>query len=506
MKKLLIICISVLVLGLMAGPAFPQDSDGDGIIDDEDNCPTVYNPDQSDMDSDGFGNVCDHSDRFAVADLGLNQVHIYSDDGNLITSVDLSSVGMPIFVRDAGNSGWLVKIYISDVTNWAIYHIDSSGGIRNTFSTDLPGPYYSGLGNGNFVTEDYYSSLVNLYDKDATLLDTITVWSDLNGWDYVYTAMGDMAGLTDGGFIALPEFGNTSWCSFGGASGAGLTPYLYFYDSDLNLQNKVDISAQGITLFMMDGMPDGGFAALGNPESEDHPTHLYIFDSAGNLAEQRDISVDIPDTITGCFMDFLISVTSDGTILISKAGDQYVWKYYPSQANPALPIRGSSLPEILDLSKDGITMIAGIGGSYFQPADQNKDSDGDGFNDVGDNCPNDYNPGQEDEGDEDGVGDACDNCPYVFNPNQEDSDGDGVGDACELCPTEEIYGKHSEETNLLRDFRDEVLSKTPEGQELIRLYYQWSPVIVTAMEKDEEFKAEVRKMVNGVLEMIGKTE
>ncbi len=38
------------------------DADGDGIPDDEDNCPTVYNPDQVDFDGDGPGDVCDPDD------------------------------------------------------------------------------------------------------------------------------------------------------------------------------------------------------------------------------------------------------------------------------------------------------------------------------------------------------------------------------------------------------------------------------------------------------------
>lgn len=36
-----------------------DDSDGDGISDDTDNCPGVANPDQADSDGDGIGDVCD---------------------------------------------------------------------------------------------------------------------------------------------------------------------------------------------------------------------------------------------------------------------------------------------------------------------------------------------------------------------------------------------------------------------------------------------------------------
>lgn len=41
-------------------PAGPEDDqDGDGIPDDEDNCPAVHNPDQADLDADGIGDLCD---------------------------------------------------------------------------------------------------------------------------------------------------------------------------------------------------------------------------------------------------------------------------------------------------------------------------------------------------------------------------------------------------------------------------------------------------------------
>ncbi len=70
------------------------------------------------------------------------------------------------------------------------------------------------------------------------------------------------------------------------------------------------------------------------------------------------------------------------------------------------------------------------------------------------------------------------------------------------CSLYQIYGEDSAEVELLRTFRDKVLSLTPEGQAIIELYYQWSPVIVRAMEEDEEFREQAKGMVDGVLELI----
>jgi len=40
--------------------SFPScmDSDGDGVVDPEDNCPGIYNPGQEDVNDDGVGDAC----------------------------------------------------------------------------------------------------------------------------------------------------------------------------------------------------------------------------------------------------------------------------------------------------------------------------------------------------------------------------------------------------------------------------------------------------------------
>jgi hypothetical protein len=67
------------------------------------------------------------------------------------------------------------------------------------------------------------------------------------------------------------------------------------------------------------------------------------------------------------------------------------------------------------------------------------------------------------------------------------------------CALAVIYGETSDKTELLRYIRDNALSKTPEGRELIKLYYQWSPVIVKTMEGDENFKEEIRGVMDEML-------
>jgi len=87
-----------------------------------------------------------------------------------------------------------------------------------------------------------------------------------------------------------------------------------------------------------------------------------------------------------------------------------------------------------------------------------------------------------------------------------------AGNGCEIwrfdgnpeqrCLAKNIYGEHSEQAEILRQFRDNVIRKIPLGQEIVKLYYQWSPMIVKAMEEDEGFKAELKEMIDGILPLI----
>jgi hypothetical protein len=88
--------------------------------------------------------------------------------------------------------------------------------------------------------------------------------------------------------------------------------------------------------------------------------------------------------------------------------------------------------------------------------------------------------------------------------NVTSSPGEFCFKASGMCPAEAMYGEHSAETALLKSFRDDVVSKMPEGQELIKLYYGLSPIIVQMMEENREFKMQVKEMVDRVIGLIRK--
>jgi hypothetical protein len=72
------------------------------------------------------------------------------------------------------------------------------------------------------------------------------------------------------------------------------------------------------------------------------------------------------------------------------------------------------------------------------------------------------------------------------------------------CPVTVALGgdARTNDLNILRKFRDEVLSKTPTGREITELYYQWSPAIVKAMKEDDEFREDVKDLIDGSLVLI----
>jgi len=70
------------------------------------------------------------------------------------------------------------------------------------------------------------------------------------------------------------------------------------------------------------------------------------------------------------------------------------------------------------------------------------------------------------------------------------------------CLIEKIYGQHSETTALLRCFRDTFLTRTAEGQEIIKCYDIWNPLLVEAIEEDGTLRDAVKKTIDAIVPLI----
>jgi hypothetical protein len=325
-----------------------EDSDGDGLNDSIDNCPSLPNVLQEDADGDGYGDACDEGNNYAVLDTQQNKVFVFDMNNNLLHSTDLSVFDSPTMMRDDGNSGWLVK-GIADGF-WKICHIDTSGAVRLLFTNvnvNTGGSSYSGVHNGNIVVNNIDTGYTFLYDKSGNLISSKDVWNDPAGWSFSHTMMGSVAGLIDGNIAILPELGATA------NGGVGYTPYVYIYDSSLNLIKKTDISSEHILVYSVVGLSNSGFAGLGNTDGGDRDTHLFHFNSDGSLVSRYDMRQDISSISSSSFMGVGITATEDGGVIVTQYNGSKVWIYH-------------SPPNEVDLTGAGVTNIGGVGGSYFQ--------------------------------------------------------------------------------------------------------------------------------------------
>ena len=81
----------------------PSDLDEDGINNDEDNCPEIYNPDQTDIDGDGAGDACDICDNANIFVVGNVNGDLDQESSPIIDLLDiLALVDLIILGGDTG--------------------------------------------------------------------------------------------------------------------------------------------------------------------------------------------------------------------------------------------------------------------------------------------------------------------------------------------------------------------------------------------------------------------
>ena len=407
------------------GDACEADSDGDGVTDDEDNCPATPNADQADGDGDGLGDACDTCPDDPDNDIDGDGVcgdvdncpAVYnpgqedSDGDGVGDACDIPSEPECVTVQ-RGAYGAVADTFIHAALPW-----HNSGENRFLFLGPVTNPSF-GTGETRSLLHfelDFVpggatvqSATLGVSKFGPSRGETVSVhaisqaWQESEAtWD---NSAGDYAPTVYGSF----ETGSPGW-------------------------HTVDVSG------LASQWVDGSLANHG----------LMMISSGQEMATMYSsdyTTVGDRPWLEVCYLAGPIDSDGDG---ILDSVDNCPGSYNPDQADGDGDGMGDACdtcPNDGDNDADGDGVCGDVDNCLNTPNADQADGDGDGVGDACDNCPATPNPDQADA-DGDGVGDVCegdsdgdgvadddDNCPATPNSGQEDADGDGLGDACDNCP------------------------------------------------------------------------
>jgi hypothetical protein len=211
------------------GDACDPDDDDDGILDGVDKCPTTYNPDQADADLDGKGDVCDNcpttpnpdqadTDKDGVGDVCDNRPPTATDDAYTVDEdVTLAvTAGDGLLANDTDPDGdLLTAVWVSDPSHGVLV-LATDGSFAYT-----PFANFNGMDSFTYLASDKF-----LLSEPVTVTITVKAVNDCPTAD-----AGPDASVDEGQTVMLTGTGNDvegdpltcNWTQLGVVDGMQLT-------------------------------------------------------------------------------------------------------------------------------------------------------------------------------------------------------------------------------------------------------------------------------------------
>jgi hypothetical protein len=413
-------------------PCVPQgnDTESDGVLDINDNCPQDPNPLQQDDDQDGSGNSCDNCPAVANPDQSDFDADTVGDDCDTCTDSDGDDFGDPGFAAntcqqdncatvpnptqldsDSDGAGDVCDVCANDPDN----DIDEDG--RCADVDNCPNIFNPAQNDGDVdgLGDPCDPCLNNSDPQCQACPDAPNSDPDQDGFCEVQTVVvqegtvADYLANTSDPLIGLDWIDENYVLGQGWLSG----PFGFGYEDSSGAQ---DLITTPVT-------------------SGSHSVYTRV---SFEVADATDVDrVDIGSDYDDGYMAWLNGVEIFRSPEMP-LGDPD-WSVPAEQTEPS---------NETDPNYDPLTDITTVAQSALQTGTNvlaigvwNSSAGSSDlvlvprltFNTSVDNCPDDPNPGQGDV-DADGIGDACDNCLTSANYEQVDADSDGFGDSCDPCP------------------------------------------------------------------------
>ncbi len=411
------------ILNVRAVRSITSDFDDDGVDDEVDNCPGICNQDQIDADNDGIGDVCDDTPGCGGCGQPACEVSCDIDNDGILNAEDICADTCNAQQLDADDDG------IGDVCD-VTPGCGGCGQPACEVSCDIDS-------DGILNTEDNCPLISNSVQMDSdndgvgNACDNCPDAENPDQEDSDSDAIGDACAECNGSTV-----------QFESGRGNGQYDRMTYltYESEIILTPYHNMRISKI-------IPDLWYC---NGSCYFSSTIYDEEDNELGTASWEGTSYSSAEAVFGS--DLNLDAGTDYRLYAKAWTTKSVGIYTAGSENPKLTANGeyellyaqATAPIIVDLFDRGPV-------SFMLQSCTDTDNDG-VLNDI-DNCPNDYNPGQEDI-DGDSVGDVCDprpdetdydsdmdsvldyidNCPDDANSNQADSDSDGVGDVCDICP------------------------------------------------------------------------